>query len=177
MKTLLKTAVATVVLAVAAVNAPAGADTGFSALAGIDAEPMNAAEMEAVQGRNVFVPSQALTNFNNGIAAALGVTPAMINAQLPFWAGALQNGFSSSPTVEGTLNNLNGLVSLASGGMIPFVPVQSPFPPNFPAASASTLNHTLALAGQGPLPMLPGGLPPMGVPSGFGFNWCGVSIC
>lgn len=164
--------------AMAGVAGVAQAETGFGALAGIEAEAMSATEMEAVQGRNViFAPDPGLTSFNNSIAAALGVTPEMINAQLPFFNQLITNGFRFAPTVEAGLNNLNGIVSQASGGMIPFVPVQSPFPPNFPAANASTLNYTLGLLGQTPLPMLPGGAPSPGVPSGFGFNWCGVSIC
>jgi hypothetical protein len=145
-KTMFKSAIAAALTL--AVVAQAQAETQFSTLAGIEADPMNAAEMEATQGKNVFIPSPALTSFNASIAAALGVTPNMINAQLPFWMSALQNGFSFSPTVDGTLNNLGALVTQASGGLIPFAPVQSPFPANFPAASSGNLNLLLGLAAQ-----------------------------
>lgn len=50
-KTLFKSVLAAAALGVALVQTPAHAETGFSALAGIDAEPMNAAEMEATQGK------------------------------------------------------------------------------------------------------------------------------
>jgi hypothetical protein len=177
-KSILKTSIAALALALAVVG-PVRAESGFATLAGIEAVPMSAGEMEAVQGRNfpIFSPpiNDPLSAFNTSIAAALGVSPAMVNALFPGFNAVIGNAFSQGPTMYSGINTVNGL--LAALGGTPFVPVGSPFPADFPAASAAGLNPTLALAGQPGLPMLPGGLPPMGVPSGFGFNWCGVSIC
>jgi hypothetical protein len=49
--TILKSVAATFTLAAALAAGPARADDGFKALAGVVAEPMSAADMEAVQGK------------------------------------------------------------------------------------------------------------------------------
>jgi hypothetical protein len=52
MKSTLTSAIVT--LGIAATTVPAHAETAFSTLAGIEAEPMNAQEMDAVQGKAIL---------------------------------------------------------------------------------------------------------------------------
>jgi hypothetical protein len=64
-KTTLKSAIAAAALTLA-VATQANAETAFGTLAGIEAEPMSAAEMEATQGRSI------LTGFN-GLTGQFGI--------------------------------------------------------------------------------------------------------
>ena len=56
--------------------------------------------------------------------------------------------FASAPTFYDGLSGLNALVSDASGGLIPFQPIVSPFPADYAAASSQNLDGLLGLFGM-----------------------------
>lgn len=138
----------------------------FSVLGNVPADTMSAAEMDQVQGRlafpifppqpvvspnqPVFAPQPFTGPYISALAAAAGVTPAMVNQVFPGINASIQNGFSFGANSLSGINNINSLISQVTG--VPFAPIQSPFPPNFPAAASGSLNTLLNLAGQPGLP-------------------------
>lgn len=149
------------------------AEDTFSLLKGIQAEAMTPSEMEEVQGKGCFYGTGCFTPFNfssaympYGYGSYIGVNTVPIpgfgyqeqrnlrNILVLQQLNAAANGSTSYDV----LNTIGAQMSALAGTQN--VPIQSPFPANYPAAASGNLNSLLGMAGQ---PGLPFGNPNQGI--------------
>ena len=144
------------------------AEDTFSLLKGIQAEAMTPSEMDEVQGKGCILASSLggcsgafsglLTNLRNSSPGSyIGVNTVPIpgfgiQEQINlrnFFVIQVLNAAANGSTSYDVLNAIGAQMNALG---IPFGPIQSPFPSNYPAAASGNLNSLLGMTGQPGLP-------------------------